>query len=145
LFDDNGNGMEAPDDPEFDDVGRLLYYLEDLDETILSVAFATAQELAKVLDDLPHVTVDGGVAHYDVGEQELTYDVRVAGNGPVVTAPIDFELDLDPLFDTRILLRPFMLKRLSVSTLPRPPHSQSPIRSPPSTMGTESSFAPTLA
>jgi hypothetical protein len=120
LIDDNDNGIEASDDPELDDIGRLIDFIASLDPSTRSVTFATAQELAARLEVLPLVTVAGVTAHYyldpdyldadplddevvdPIRNQELTYDLRVEDtffHDLLVTAPIDFELNLEPIFD----------------------------------------------
>ena len=120
LLDDKDNGVEAFDDPELDDTGRLIDFIPSLDPGVRSVTFATAQELATEMNALPFVTVDGATAHYyldpdyrdadlddsetiDANNLELTYGLRVQDDFLVdstfVTAPVDFELDLSPVFD----------------------------------------------
>ncbi|TAK49611.1 MAG: LEPR-XLL domain-containing protein, partial [Betaproteobacteria bacterium] len=119
LLDDDDNGVEALDDPELDDTGRLIDIVASLDPGIRSVTFATAQELAARMNALPFVAVAGATAHYyldpdyldgdgidetlDEKNLQLTYDLRVEtdifDDPTIVTAPIDFELDLAPVYD----------------------------------------------
>ena len=88
------------DDPDTN-TDRLVGIISDLDEDILSVTFATAQELATRLSDLG--LLPGGVANYKMSRRELTYDIKVDAFGPDLTAPIDFELDLEPLTDVSVV------------------------------------------
>ncbi|WP_419904392.1 LEPR-XLL domain-containing protein [Kiloniella sp.] len=106
LIDDGGNGLEELDDVARDDLDRLIGKISSLDENILSVTFTTAQELAARLSSLsiPNVSLAGGVANYNVALQELTYDITVTASGEIIDdAPIDFDLDLDPVTDVTVI------------------------------------------
>ena len=90
-----------PDD-DFDDVERLLIKLNDPDAgDILIPSFATVQELSQRLVTLGLMSSTAD-AKYDVGEEELTYVVGADLTVGVIAPSVDFELDLDPLFDLSV-------------------------------------------